>query len=55
MASIFFASLCSRSMVPKYGLDKIKLATDGPTFEKAVDLSAWADVKLDFFAGLRYA
>lgn len=26
------------SMKPKYDLDKIKFATDGPTFEKAVDL-----------------
>ena len=25
-------------MLPKYDLDKIKFATDGPTFEKAVDL-----------------
>ncbi len=25
-------------MRPKYDLDKIKFATDGPTFEKAVDL-----------------
>ena len=25
-------------MTPKYDLDKIKFATDGPTFEKAVDL-----------------
>ncbi|KKU49253.1 MAG: hypothetical protein UX68_C0001G0001, partial [Parcubacteria group bacterium GW2011_GWA2_46_9] len=25
-------------MQPKYDLDKIKFATDGPTFEKAVDL-----------------
>lgn len=25
-------------MPPVYDLDKIKLATDGPTFEKAVDL-----------------
>ena len=25
-------------MLPKYDLDKIKFATDPPTFEKAVDL-----------------
>ena len=25
-------------MPPKYNLDKIQFATDGPTFEKAVDL-----------------
>ncbi len=25
-------------MQPKYDLGKIKIATDGPTFEKAVDL-----------------
>ena len=27
-----------KTMLPKYDLDKIKFATDGPTFEKAVDL-----------------
>ena len=27
-----------KNMTPKYDLDKIKFATDGPTFEKAVDL-----------------
>ena len=27
-----------KTMAPKYDLDKIKFATDGPTFEKAVDL-----------------
>lgn len=28
----------NQNMQPKYDLDKIKFATDGPTFEKAVDL-----------------
>ncbi len=32
-------------MAPKYGLDKIKFATDGPTFEKAVDLYEGGKVK----------
>ena len=30
--------LRNKYMQPKYDLDKIKFATDGPTFEKAVDL-----------------
>ncbi len=32
-------------MPPKYDLDKIKFATDGPTFEKAVSIYESGGVK----------